>query len=216
MGPMAKMGSVLIDLSIMLWDNTLFLLNMLSPKLPAGSVVPKDCPGHNLTWPAYEPPGPDDSRSACPMLNAMANHSILPHSGKNISFPQLNQTVRQTFNFAPSFCFFVPKFAAGYLNKNYWKDSFDLADLSKHADDAIEHDASLTRRDAALEPDQGKPDQELVEALLREASGKTADGTALLTKKDLSRALSRRRAEARRTNKEYSESFFHNMFGSAK
>jgi len=146
------------------------------------------------------------------MLNAMANHGILPHDGKNISFKDLNTKVRQTFNFAPSFCFFVPKFSADFLDKSYWHDTFDLAELSKHANNAIEHDASLTRQDMALVPDQGAPDQALVDQLLAEASGE--DGK-LLTKKDLSRALSKRRADARKTNKEYSESFFHNMFGSA-
>lgn len=104
----------------------------------------------------------------------------------------------------------------GFQNKSYSNDRFDLADLSLHADNAIEHDASLTRHDAALVPDQGAPDQQLVDELLKEATGKAPDGTTLLTKADLSRALSKRRADARRTNKEYSESFFHNMFGSAK
>lgn len=75
------------------------------------------------------------------MLNALSNHGILPHDGKDITFKQLNEVVRQCFNFAPSFCFFVPKFAAGYLNKSYFRDTFDLADLSLHADNAIEHDA---------------------------------------------------------------------------
>jgi hypothetical protein len=55
-----------------------------------------------------------------------------------------------------------------------------------------------------------------VRDLLEEAKGKMPDGSPLLTKADLSRALSRRRADARKTNEQYSESFFHNMFGSAK
>lgn len=141
---------------------------------------------------------------------------IIAHDGKNITFKELNTKVRETFNFAASFCFFVPKFAADFLERSYWNDKFDLADLSMHASNAIEHDASLTRHDMALVPDQGKPDQELVDALLAESSGKSADGKPLLTIPDLSRALSKRRADARRTNKEYSESFFHNTFGSAK
>jgi hypothetical protein len=136
--------------------------------------------------------------------------------GKNITFKELNRTVRQTFNFADSFCFFVPKFAADFLNKSYWKDTFDLADLSLHAPNAIEHDASLTRHDAAIQPDQSKPDLQLVDELLKEATHKTKDGKILMTIPDLSRALSKRRADARSTNRDYSESFFHNMFGSAK
>ena len=151
---------------------------------------------------------------ACPMLNALANHGILPHDGKNITFRELNTVVRHSFNFAPSFCFFVPKFAADFLDRSYWHDKFDLAELSKH--NAIEHDASLTRQDAALVPDQGAPDLELVDQLLKGATGKTSDGAPLLTKKDLSLALSNRRLQAKKSNTAYSESTFHNMFGSAK
>jgi hypothetical protein len=67
---------------------------------------------------------------------------ILPRDGRNISFKELNRTVRATFNFAPTFCFFVPNYAADMLNKKYSKDTFDLADLNLH--NGIEHDASLT------------------------------------------------------------------------
>jgi hypothetical protein len=147
------------------------------------------------------------------VLNALANHNIFPHSGRNISFRALNTAVCQSFNFAPSFCFFVPHFAADFLDRSYWSDTFDLEELSKH--NAIEHDASLTRRDVALEPDQGKPDTQLVEQLLAGATG-GAPGARLLTKKDLSAALSRRRVESRRENASYTETSFHNRFGSAK
>lgn len=216
MGAMNILEDAFFNLVVFCWDNTLFLLNLVTAKLEPDDVVPKGAPGYHGKWPEYVAPRDGDSRSACPMLNAMANHGILPHNGKNITFAELNSTVRQTFNFAPSFCFFVPKFAAGYLKKSYWRDRFDLAELSLHADNAIEHDASLTRKDFALEPDQGKIDQQLVDELLKEATGKMSNGSALLTIPDLSRALSKRRADARKTNKEYSESFFHNLFGSAK
>ena len=148
-----------------------------------------------------------------PMLNALANHNILPHSGRGISFRTLNTVVRQSFNFAPSFCFFVPHFAADFLDRSYWSGTFDLEELSKH--NAIEHDASLTRRDAALEPDQGKPDAQLVEELLACATGGTPE-ERIMTKKDLSAMLSRRRVESRKENSAYTESLFHNGFGSAK
>jgi hypothetical protein len=107
----------------------------------------------------------------------------------------------------------VPNFAANFLERSYWRDSFDLAELSKH--NAIEHDASLTRRDSAIVPDQGKPDLDLVRELLDGATGRAPDGGRLLTKADLSRALSKRRSAARVENRQYSESLFHNMFGSA-
>jgi len=216
MGVFGKIWENLVDISVMVWDGGIALLNLLAPKLREGQVVPRGAPGYHGIWPEYVPPKDGDSRSACPMLNAMANHGILPHDGKDITFQELNRTVRETFNFASSFCFFVPNFSARFLNKSYARDRFDLADLSLHADNAIEHDASLTRQDAALVPDQGKPDLGLVRDLLKEATGQMPDGSPRLTKADLSRALSKRRMDARRTNPQYSESFFHNMFGSAK
>ncbi|KAK5715377.1 hypothetical protein LTR15_010020 [Elasticomyces elasticus] len=215
MGIVGKVGGGIIDLSVIAWDNVIAVMNLFAPKLNESEVVPRGAPGHRGSWPEYVPPKDGDSRSACPMLNAMANHGILPHDGKNITFTQLNQTVRQTFNFAASFCFFVPNFSARFLNKSYSTDRFNLADLNMHAENAIEHDASLTRQDVALVPDQGKPDLGLVHDLLDEATGKMPDGTPLLTKSDLSRALAKRRADARKTNPQYTESRFHNLFGSA-
>ncbi|KAK4554220.1 hypothetical protein LTR86_008748 [Recurvomyces mirabilis] len=215
MGIFKKVGETLVDLSVIAWDNGIALANLFAPKLKEGEVVPAGAPGHQRKWPEYVPPGPGDSRSACPMLNAMANHGILPHDGKNISFPEMNHKIRATFNFGASFCYFVPNFSARFLNRSYSKDKFDLEDLSLHAENAIEHDASLTRQDTAICPDQSKPDLELVHDLLATATGKMPDGTAQLTKSDLSKALSKRRADARKTNPKYSESFFHNMFGSA-
>ena len=216
MGIFNKISGAFINIFVLVWDFGLFILNILTPSHKPGHVVPPNTPGHNLTWPPFIAPLDSDSRSACPMLNAMANHGILPHDGKNITFRELNTRIRQTFNFAPSFCFFVPKFSADFLNRSYWTDRFDLAELNLHSATAIEHDASLTRHDAALVPDQGKPDLELVNELLNEATGTMPDGSPKLTIPDLSRALARRRADARKTNKEYSESFFHNMFGSSK
>ena len=213
---LTKIGSSVTNLFVVGWDNVLFLLNLVTPKHQAGHVIAAGLPGHNRNWPDYVPPKEGDSRSACPMLNALANHGILPHDGKNITFQELSAKVRQTFNFAPSFCFFAPKFAADFLNRSYWNDRLDLADLNLHADNAIEHDASLTRHDVALVPDQGKPDLNLVHDLLNDATGKMPDGSSQLTVPDLAKALSKRRADAKKTNKEYSENFFHNFFGSAK
>jgi len=71
-------------------------------------------------------------------------------------------------------------------------------------------------RPIALVPDQGRPNLGLVRDLLREATGKTADGAPLMTKVDLARVLSKRRADARMANPQYLESFFHNVLGSAK
>lgn len=216
MGLLNKAVAGATYLFIFTFDSVLFVLNLVTPKLTPGQVVPKGAPGQNGTWPDYVPPKATDSRSACPMLNALANHGILPHDGKNIKFTEISTKVRTSFNFASSFCIFVPFFAAGFLNKSYWTDRFDLADLNLHSEKAIEHDASLTRQDAALVPDQGKPDLGLVHDLLKEATAKTPNGSPQLTIPDLSRALSKRKADAKKTNKQYTESFFHNVFGGAK
>lgn len=214
MGVFNKIAGFFINIFVLSWDTSLVFLNILTPSLKPGSVVPAHAAGHGLSWPEYVPPKDGDSRSACPMLNAMANHGILPHDGKNITFKELNTTVRQTFNFAPSFCFFVPKFCADFLGRSYWSDHFDLAELSLH--NAIEHDGSLTREDAALVPDQAKPDLKLVRDLLEGATGTMPDGSPRLTRTDLSLALSKRRVHARKANKDYSETLFHNFFGSSK
>jgi hypothetical protein len=214
MGILNKIAGFFINIYIFSWDGLLFLCNLVTPSLKPGHVVPAGAAGHHGNWPEFVAPKDGDSRSSCPALNALANHGILPHDGKNISFKELTQKVRTSYNFAPSFCLFVPKYAADFLDRSYWSGKFDLAELSKH--NAIEHDASLTRRDTALEPDQGKPDQQLVSDLLDDATGSMADGSPRMTIPDLSRALSKRRVDAKKTNKEYSESLIHNMFGSSK
>lgn len=214
MGILNKVAGFFIQIFVISWDFSLLILNFLTPSFKAGQVVPPHAPGHNLAWPEYIPPRQGDSRSACPMLNALANHGILPHDGKDILFRELSIKVRQSFNFAPTFCFFASKYAADFMDRSYWTGSFNLAELSQH--NAIEHDASLTRKDSALVPDQGKPDLELVHDLLKEASGVMPDGSPRLTTSDLSRALSKRRVDARKTNESYTESLFHNVFGSAK
>jgi hypothetical protein len=216
MGLSKKLNKLVTFVVFFAWDVSLFFLNLILPKYKPGHFVPVGLPGHDGNWPEYVPPKEGDSRSACPMINAMANHGILPHDGKNISFRELKIKIQQCFNFAPSFCFFVPSFAAAFMDKSYFKDTFDLEELNKHAPDAIEHDASLTRADLYLQPDQGKPDLKLIDDLLAEATGTMPDGGKRLTIPDLSRALSKRRADAQATNPEYTQIKAHKMFGSSK
>jgi hypothetical protein len=199
---------------VLTWDIQLLLLNLITPLRRTGAIVPAHAAGHKGTWPPFVAPGEGDSRSACPVLNALANHGILPRDGRNITFPQLKKAVQDSTNFSPSFSFFVPKFAADFLNRSYFSDTFDLVELSLH--NAIEHDGSLTRLDAALEPDQSKPDVPLVEQLCNSATGRFLDGEHKLLAGDLSLALARRRAESKKTNKAYTEDLFHDIFGSSK
>jgi len=62
-------------------------------------------------------------------------------------------------------------------------------------------------------PDQGKPHVAFVRELLSLASGKDKK---LLTAKDLSEYLAKRRVDSRASNPGYSLSRFHKVFGSAK
>lgn len=60
--------------------------------------------------------------------------------------------------------------------------------------------------------DQGKPAPHLIKALLESATG--PDGT--LTIDDVSRMLSKRRAESKRSNGQYSQALVHKIFGASK
>ncbi|KAJ7092392.1 Chloroperoxidase [Mycena belliarum] len=198
---------------ILCWDLSLTLVNLVTPSLKPGRIVPHESPGAGGKWPEFVPPKEGDSRCACPMLNALANHGILPHDGRNIRFTELTQTVRTSYNFASTFCVFVPRYAADLLLKNYKTDTFDLAELSQH--NGIEHDASLTRQDAEYDPDQSRVHLPFVNALLACASGKDRAGHVRLTPADVSRYSSTRRAAARATNPAFTLSRTHKMFGSS-
>ncbi|KAF9556826.1 Cloroperoxidase [Agrocybe pediades] len=201
------------NLLVFSWDFVLTIANILLPKLKVGHVVPAGHPGAGGKWPEYVPPKEGDSRCSCPALNALANHGILPHDGKNIKFNEFGPIIRKSYNFASTFCFFVPNTAANMLKRSYSKDTFDLAELDLH--NGIEHDASLTREDSALVPDQGKPHLPFVRELLASATGKDKDGNALLTIKDLSAYSAKRRVDARKTNPNFSLSRSHKTFGSS-
>ncbi|KAK2460835.1 hypothetical protein APHAL10511_007305 [Amanita phalloides] len=195
------------------WDALLELSNLVLPKRKEGHVVPEGHPGFGGQWPEYIPPGEGDSRSACPALNALANHGIFPRNGCNITFKEMNAKIRAAYNFAPSFCYFVPNYAANMLNKSYSKDTFDLEEISLH--NGIEHDGSLTRLDYAFDKDQGKPHLPYVRELLDSASGKDKEGNVLLTGNDLARYCAKRRAESRASNPEFSLALIHRMFSSS-
>jgi hypothetical protein len=69
---------------------------------------------------------------------------IIPRDGRNISFREVPAHIRATFNFSPSFSFFVCRYIAHILHRSYSTDRFDLSDIDVH--NGIEHDASLFRK----------------------------------------------------------------------
>ncbi|KAH7928882.1 Cloroperoxidase [Leucogyrophana mollusca] len=209
----SKITGVFFDAGIVSWDVLLTMMNLVQRKRRVGHVTPEGHPGYGGHWPEFRPPREGDSRCSCPALNAMANHGIIPRSGRGITFTELNRQIRSTYNFGSSFCSFVPHFAAKMLQKSYSKDVFDLEDLDLH--NGIEHDASLTRADTHFQKDQSVKHLPYIEELLASATGKDSEGNAILTLKDLQKVQGKRRAEARAKNPEFSLSLFHKIFGSS-
>ncbi|PFH51179.1 hypothetical protein AMATHDRAFT_3310 [Amanita thiersii Skay4041] len=213
MSPITFIADAILYACVFIWDAGIAFMNIITPKRKSGHIISNHEPGSEGEWPKYMPPTETDSRSACPALNALANHGILPRDGRNISFPELNHAIRVTYNLAPSFSYLLPKFGARVLNKRYSKDKVDLADFNLH--NGIEHDASLTRDDSIQQVDQGKPSLSLVKGLLSSATGNDKDGDVILTAKDIARYSSKRRQDSMASNKSYSLSFLHKIFGSA-
>jgi hypothetical protein len=210
---LTPIARILDNTVVFTWDAFLVLANLVLPKSSVGHVVPSGAPGFGGKWPEHKPPTEADSRSCCPGLNAMANHGILPRDGRNISFKEMTKAVRESFNFAPSFCYFASKYAADTLGKSYDNDRFDLEEISMH--NGIEHDASLTRLDNVFDKDQGIPHLPYVRELLDSASGKDKDGNVLLTPRDIANISAKRRAESRASNPSYKLDLNHRMFSSS-
>jgi hypothetical protein len=80
----SAIANTFVNITIFSWDVVLTLYNLVTPNLAKGKVVPAGQPGAGGIWPEYIPPKDGDSRSACPALNAMANH------GKSISIIPLH------------------------------------------------------------------------------------------------------------------------------
>jgi len=205
----STISTVLLYIGIIVTDGLLALWNLVTPGLKRGHVVPAGQPGAGGLWPQYVEPLETDSRSPCPGLNALANHGIIPHSGRDVSFREAAAAIRHTYNFAPTFALVLPLYAAQLLGRSFLTDKFDLSDVAGH--NGIEHDASLTRDDAAHTINQSSSQQELTKALLDSASGPDGD----LTAADFSRCTSARREHSRKTNKQYTMSTIHRVFASA-
>lgn len=105
----------------------------------------------------YIPPGPNDLRSPCPALNALANQGYLARNGTDWKAEEVIQVLSDVYNIDPSLGNeFV--WAAVFLVGQPLTQSFSLGDLSglKELEEGaglsrhnrIEHDASLTRLDA--------------------------------------------------------------------
>jgi len=190
------------------WDAALFLGNLLTPQLSQSSVVKPSKPGYKGLWPPFIEPTETDSRAPCPGLNAMANHGILPHDGRNITMDILHRALVDTFNFSTT----LTKDTTDSIEGLFGRKTIDLGDLCAH--NIVEHDASFLRRDAYFEPDQRKPAKDLILSLLRSASGPITpehpEGS--VTPDDLGRFFSVRLAQSKQDNRVFSLSLAHKFF----
>lgn len=79
-------------------------------------------------------------RGPCPGLNMLANHGLLPRSGKNITQADLVTAMRQGMNQDESLSVLLFR-AAVQTNPAKDNTTFSLPDLGRH--NILEHDASL-------------------------------------------------------------------------
>jgi len=94
---------------------------------------------------AFKSAGPTDSRSPCPALNALSNHSILPHDGRDLSILQVTRAIKQVYNL--SFPLALLLTLGGFLLCGHaFHTKLHLHDLAKH--NKVEHDGSLVHDNA--------------------------------------------------------------------
>ncbi|KAL7788924.1 Chloroperoxidase [Trichoderma ceciliae] len=116
----------------------------------------------NVQVQPWMPPGPFDSRGPCPMLNTLANHGYIPHSGRNITVTQIENAFTKFLNTEIGFAA-----AAKDFTQAWGHDVFDLDDLN--APDILQHIASLTREDYTSQHPHLKPDMLRIESLLADS-----------------------------------------------
>ncbi|KAF7296255.1 HEME-HALOPEROXIDASE domain-containing protein [Mycena chlorophos] len=93
----------------------------------------------------YQAPGPNDERSPCPGLNALANHGYLPRNGKNMTVPQVLNACLEGFNFDWAPLLIPAKQGLLTSTDKSSETMMSLEPLVLH--NLIEHDASLSRSD---------------------------------------------------------------------
>ncbi|GIC93160.1 uncharacterized protein Aud_009642 [Aspergillus udagawae] len=165
-------------------------------------------------------------RAPFALSSALANHDILPRSGKHISYKQLSLVIQHAYNLAPcsptSSLLRPISLAKGGLDRHAGPQCFEchlarclIYTYVPHPDfpgwPLVCWRAKCTGPDIAFCPDQGVPHPDLVDNFLSHASnGKS------LSLDDVVYFSGLRGAECRRTNGQYSRTwnFLHQFFGS--
>lgn len=138
----------------------------------------------------WRSPEPGAHRGPCPALNALANGGHIPRDGK-ATVAELVKAMESALGIAPSIGANLANQAMDHLGKPGPNGAkvLSLADLAEHG--FIEHDASLTRRDAH------KGDAaEVLPALIEQLVALSKDGKTL-TLEDMAVAHQLRMAQSR-------------------
>ncbi|KAI4933280.1 hypothetical protein J4E85_003685 [Alternaria conjuncta] len=96
---------------------------------------------------AWMAASPNDFRGPCPMLNTLANHGFLPRDGRNFTQENVVKGLKDGLNFNASLGALMWQQAV-IANPEPNATFFTLEQLNVH--NVLEHDASLTRTDAAF------------------------------------------------------------------
>ncbi|KAF2015248.1 Cloroperoxidase [Aaosphaeria arxii CBS 175.79] len=141
----------------------------------------------------FHPPYAGDLRSPCPALNALANHHIIPHDGRNLTVPMLVKAFNQSMNISDEFTNFVATAALPLAPDGGKSGTFSLQDIQVHG--GMEHDGSLSRKDFALGGDANSFSPSVFQEFLSFFHGKEDIGVA-----DAARARWGRIESSRHTN----------------
>jgi len=157
---------------------------MSSEKAPAGHPP--------IDWSKWEPAGEGDVRSPCPMINALANHHILPHSGKGITKAMAVEALTTSVNLDSSIANVFASFAVT-ANPDHSSHAFDLDQVDKHG--LIEHDVSLSRNDIAF-GDNHTFNKEIWENTIKSYGDDTETNFATVSKARYERVAASKKAHA--------------------
>jgi len=129
-------------------------------------------------------------RSPCPMINALANHHVLPHDGKLITKTMAVDALTNSINLSSGIANVFASVAVK-ANPDPKAQSFDLNHVDKHG--LIEHDVSLSRNDVAL-GDNHTFDIEIWKTLLESYGDATETSFELVSKARYERLVACKKA----------------------
>lgn len=126
------------------------------------------------------------------MINALANHHILPHSGRGITKAMAVEALTRSVNLDSSVANIFASVAVT-ANPDHSSQSFDLDQLDKHG--LIEHDVSLSRNDVAF-GDNHTFSKEIWEEVMKSYGGDTETSFATVSQARYDRVLASKKAHA--------------------